>query len=113
MGTITKTLRKSKSTLLILCMLAFFPGTYLCADEPSPKEPKQQGNPCAGAEITIQIISPVNNAFRYGILIYDPLVHELGVYGRPGNEGFAAQERPQTATELVSRRSETTGCFPM
>ena len=94
------------ASLFMLFIFADLPGTSISADEASGKEGvKEQKNPYANAEITIEIIPSANNTFGYNILIYGrPLVHQPNIPGLPGNEGFTAKERAQTVSEFVVKK---------
>ena len=75
------------------------------ADSPSAQVPKQQENPYAKAEITIQIIPSANNTFGYDILLYKrTLVHQPNIPVLPGNEGFSTKEKAQTVAEFVVKK---------
>jgi hypothetical protein len=97
-----------KLTVAVLFMLFIFaglPDTSLSADGPAGKEAKQQENPYAKADITIQILPSANNTFGYDILLYGrPFVHQPNIPGLPGNEGFATKERAQTVAEFVVKK---------
>jgi len=92
--------------LLILLIITGLPSISLSADKASsPQETKQQENPYAKAEITIQIIPSANNTFGYDILLYKrSLVHQPNIPGLSGNEGFTTKERAQTAAEFVVKK---------
>jgi hypothetical protein len=102
---------KSPSLTVTMVLFMFFvivvlPGISLSADGPPVKETKQQENPYAKAEITIQIIpSANNNTYGYDVLLYKrPLVHQPNIPGLPGNEGFTTKERAQTVAEFVVKK---------
>ncbi len=97
-----------KLTIAVLCILFIvtgLPGQSLPADSPSAQVPKQQENPYAKAEITIQIIPSANNTFGYDILLYKRiLVHQPNMPVLPGNEGFSTKEKAQTVAEFVVKK---------
>jgi protein involved in ribonucleotide reduction len=69
------------------------------------KEVKDQKNPYANAEITINIIASANKTFGYDILLSGkPLVHQPHIPGLPGNDGFTTKERAQTVAEFVVKK---------
>lgn len=93
------------AVLFMLFILAGLLGTPVSADGPAGKEPKQQENPYAEAELTIQILPSANNTFGYDILLYGrPFVHQPNIPGLPGNEGFAKKEMAQTVAEFVVKK---------
>jgi hypothetical protein len=66
------------------------------------EEPKQQKNPYANADITIQIIPAPRNTFGYDILLDGkPLVHQPNIPALPGHEGFSTKEKARTVAEFV------------
>jgi ABC-type transport system involved in multi-copper enzyme maturation permease subunit len=91
--------------LLTLFFFVCLPGISLSADSPSAQVPKQQENPYAKAEITIQIIPSANNTFGYDILLYKRvLVHQPNMPVLLGNEGFSTKEKAQTVAEFVVKK---------
>lgn len=95
----------SKVTIIVLLafsILIYLPGTSFSADSPVTKEVKQEKNPYAKAEITVAIISSVNNTFGYDILLFGkPIVHQPNIPGLPGNEGFTTKEKAQAVADFV------------
>ena len=98
------------AVLFILCVFATFPGTSISADEAAckqeiKKEVKEQKNPYAKADITINIIPSLNQSFGYDIRLYGrPLVHQPNIPGLPGNEGFNTREKAQRVAEFVVKK---------
>ena len=107
------------SVLLMLFIMACFPGTSISTDEPTgkqkfEKEKTQQKNPYADAQITIRIIPSANKTFGYDILLYGkPLVHQPTIPALPGNEGFTTKERAKKVAGFVVKKIRRNEMPPM
>ena len=66
---------------------------------------QEKPNPYKNADISVKIIPSVNKTYGYDILVYKrPLVHQPGIPGLPGNEGFTTEERARTVAEFVVKK---------
>ena len=101
----SQTTRLFLAISILFCLLSVFTGPSICAGEAAAAAAKQQVNPYAEADLTIRIISSVNNTFGYDILLQGrPFVHQPSVPALPGNEGFKTRERAQRVAELVVKK---------
>ncbi len=94
------------AVLLMLFIMACFPGTSMSADESAgKKEAKQQKNPYASAKISVKIIPSVKKTFGYDILVNgNPLIHQPNIPALPGNDGFITRERARRVAEFVVKK---------
>ncbi|MGA2781467.1 MAG: DUF4907 domain-containing protein [Smithella sp.] len=94
------------AVLLMLFIMACFPGISISANEAAgKKEVRQQKNPCASAKISIKIIPSVKKTFGYDIIVKGrPLIHQPNIPALPGNDGFTTRERARRVAEFVVKK---------
>lgn len=103
-------MRNSKTIIsvfvIVLLLTVCLPGLSIYAGvEPGKKEPKQQNNPYADAQISIKIIQSLNKTFGYDILVDGrPLVHQPNIPALPGNEGFTTRQKARKVAEFVVKK---------
>jgi len=94
------------AVLVMLFIMACFPGISISANEAAgKKEVKQQKNPYANAQISIKIIPATKKTFGYDIVVNDkPLIHQPNIPALPGNDGFTTKGRARRVAEFVVKK---------